>query len=36
MPQAGFKPATPATKQPQAYALDHMVTGISLRLLTTY
>jgi hypothetical protein len=28
MPQAGFKPATPATKRPQTYALDRAATGI--------
>jgi hypothetical protein len=29
MPQAGFEPAIPATKYPQAYALDRAATGIS-------
>jgi hypothetical protein len=28
MPLAGFKPAIPATKQPQTYALDRLATGI--------
>jgi hypothetical protein len=28
MPRAGFKPAIPATKQPQTYALDCAATGI--------
>jgi hypothetical protein len=28
MPRAGFEPATPATKQPQTYALDRASTGI--------
>jgi hypothetical protein len=28
MPSAGFEPATPATKRPQTYALDRVVTGI--------
>jgi hypothetical protein len=28
MPRAGFEPATPATKRPQTYALDHAATGI--------
>jgi len=28
MPTAGFKPAIPAIKRPQTYALDRTVTGI--------
>jgi hypothetical protein len=28
MPQVEFEPAIPATKQRQAYALDHAATGI--------
>jgi hypothetical protein len=28
MPSAGFEPAIPATKQPQAYALDCAANGI--------
>jgi hypothetical protein len=28
MPRAGFEPATPATKQPQTYALDRATIGI--------
>jgi hypothetical protein len=28
MPRAVFEPATPATKQPQTYALDRAATGI--------
>jgi hypothetical protein len=28
MPQAGFEPAIPATKRPQAYALDRASSGI--------
>jgi hypothetical protein len=30
MPSAGFKPAIPATKRPQTYALDRAVTVIGL------
>jgi hypothetical protein len=29
MPRAGFQPATPATKWPQTYALDHAATGVA-------
>jgi len=28
MPQAGFEPSTPATKQPHTYILDGAATGI--------
>jgi hypothetical protein len=28
MPSAGFQPATPATKQPQTYALDRAATEV--------
>jgi hypothetical protein len=36
MPRAGFKPATPAIKRPQTYALDRAVTGIGTnRILDT-
>ena len=28
MPPAGFKPAIPASKQPQIHSLDHVATGI--------
>jgi hypothetical protein len=34
MPQVGFKPVTPATKQPQTYALDRVATGISIKHVT--
>jgi hypothetical protein len=30
MPSAGFEPATPATKQPQTYALDRAVTEVGI------
>jgi hypothetical protein len=30
MPQAGFEPATPATKRQQTYALERAVTGIGI------
>jgi hypothetical protein len=33
MPRVGFEPATPATKQPQTYALDRAATGISWKYL---
>jgi hypothetical protein len=29
MPQAGFQPASPATKWPQTYALDRAATGVA-------
>jgi hypothetical protein len=32
MPWAGFEPAIPATKRPQTYASDRMVTGIDERM----
>jgi hypothetical protein len=40
MPGAGYKPATPATKRQQTYALDRAVIGIGqsetiLMLITT-
>jgi hypothetical protein len=28
MPSEGFEPATPATKRPQAYALDRAATEV--------
>ena len=31
MPPAGFKPAIPASEQPQTYALDHVATGIGIQ-----
>jgi hypothetical protein len=30
MPSAGFEPATPATKQPQTYALDRAATEVGI------
>jgi hypothetical protein len=31
MPRAGFEPVTPATKQPQTYALDTWPLGLAIR-----
>jgi hypothetical protein len=33
MPQAGLDPVTPATKQPQTYALDRVATGIGSKVV---
>jgi hypothetical protein len=35
MALAGFEPATPATKRPQTYALNSVVTGIGIQDRTT-
>jgi hypothetical protein len=36
MLREGFEPATPATKQPQSYALDRAATGIGFKQPTNY
>jgi hypothetical protein len=33
MPRAGLEPSIPATKRPQAYALDRAATGIGYHWL---
>jgi hypothetical protein len=36
MPSTGFKPATPATKRPQTYALDRAATEIGYVMVKTH